>query len=81
LDEPAAGMNPRETNELEDMIRRICKEDHIAILMIEHDMRMVMNVSDRIIVLDYGKKIAEGSPGEIRNNSLVIKAYLGEDDG
>ena len=80
LDEPAAGMNPRETNELEALIRRICKEDRLAVLMIEHDMKMVMSVSDRIVVLDYGRKIAEGTAGEIRNDPRVIKAYLGEDD-
>jgi len=81
LDEPAAGMNPRETHELEAMIRCICTEDQVAVLMIEHDMKMVMSVSDRIVVLDYGKKIAEGAPEEIRNNPAVIKAYLGEDEG
>ncbi len=80
LDEPAAGMNPRETAELEDMIHRICMDDHIAVLMIEHDMKMVMSVADRIVVLDYGKMIAEGTPEEIRNNEAVIKAYLGEDE-
>ncbi len=80
LDEPAAGMNPRETAELEDMIRGICTEDQMAILLIEHDMRIVMSVSDHIVVLDYGERIAEGTAGEIRGNPLVIKAYLGEDE-
>lgn len=80
LDEPAAGMNPRETGELEETIRRICDEERIAVLMIEHDMKIVMSVSNRIIVLDYGEKIAEGTAGEIRMNPKVIKAYLGEDN-
>jgi len=80
LDEPAAGMNPRETKELEEVIRQICDEKRIAVLMIEHDMKIVMSVSDRIIVLDYGEKIAEGTAGEIRVNPEVIKAYLGEED-
>jgi branched-chain amino acid transport system ATP-binding protein len=79
LDEPAAGMNPRETAELEALLCRIRKEEKISILMIEHDMRMVMSLSNRIFVLDYGEKIAEGSALEIRNNPVVIKAYLGED--
>jgi len=79
LDEPAAGMNPRETQELKELIDRIRNEEGISILMIEHDMKMVMGVSDRIFVLDYGEKIAEGTPGEIRENPVVIKAYLGED--
>ena len=79
LDEPAAGMNPRETDELEELIVRIRNEAKISILMIEHDMRMVMSLSDRIIVLDYGKKIAEGTAAQIMENQIVIKAYLGED--
>ena len=79
LDEPAAGMNPRETNELEALISRIRCKEKIAILMIEHDMRIVMSISDRIIVLDYGEKIAEGTAAEIRENPVVIKAYLGEE--
>jgi len=79
LDEPAAGMNPRETDELEALIIRIRNEEKISILMIEHDMRIVMSISDRIIVLDNGEKIAEGTVVEIRGNPVVIKAYLGED--
>ena len=79
LDEPAAGMNPRETDELEALLVRIRNEEKISILMIEHDMRMVMSLSNRIFVLDYGEKIAEGTAAEIRKNPIVIKAYLGED--
>jgi branched-chain amino acid transport system ATP-binding protein len=79
LDEPAAGMNPRETDELEALLLRIRNEEKISILMIEHDMRMVMSLSNRIFVLDYGEKIAEGTAVEIRKNPVVIKAYLGED--
>ncbi len=79
LDEPAAGMNPRETDELRELIDRIRNDKAISVLMIEHDMKMVMGISDRIFVLDYGKKIAEGTPEEIRENPVVIKAYLGED--
>jgi branched-chain amino acid transport system ATP-binding protein len=79
LDEPAAGMNPRETDELEELIMKIRSDQRIAILMIEHDMRMVMSISNRIIVLDYGEKIAEGTAAEIWENPTVIKAYLGEE--
>ncbi len=79
LDEPAAGMNPRETADLEELILKIRNEEKIAILMIEHDMRMVMSISNRIFVLDYGKKIAEGTATEIWENPVVIKAYLGEE--
>ena len=79
LDEPAAGMNPRETDELEELIMKIRSDQRIAILMIEHDMRMVMSISNRIIVLDYGEKIAEGTAAEIWENPIVIKAYLGEE--
>ena len=79
LDEPAAGMNPQETRELDELITRIRDEENISILLIEHDMKLVMSLSDRIIVMDYGKKIAEGIPEEIKNNPVVIKAYLGEE--
>lgn len=78
LDEPAAGMNPQETQELVDLIHEIAAENQ-SILLIEHDMKLVMNLSDRIFVMDYGRKIAEGTPAEIRVNPAVIKAYLGED--
>jgi len=79
LDEPAAGMNARETRELDELIVRIRDQESISILLIEHDMKLVMSLSDRIYVVDYGKKIAEGTPLEIKNNPAVIKAYLGED--
>jgi len=79
LDEPAAGMNPQETQELNNLIKTICNNDGLAILLIEHDMKMVMSLSDHIFVMDYGKKIAEGTPTEIARNPEVIKAYLGED--
>ena len=77
LDEPAAGMNPQETASLKHVIRRIRDELGITIVLIEHHMKVVMEISDRITVLDYGKKIAEGTPSEIRDNPEVIKAYLG----
>lgn len=79
LDEPAAGMNPRETGELDELITRLRDENNISILMIEHDMKLVMSLSDRIFVMDYGRKIAQGTPSDIINNPVVIKAYLGED--
>ena len=79
LDEPAAGMNPQETKDLERLILDIRKEFNISIMLIEHDMKMVMSMSDRIYVLDYGRMIADGTPEEIAANPDVIKAYLGED--
>jgi len=77
LDEPTAGMNPRETEETMALIRRLRDERGITIVLIEHDMKVVMNISDIISVLDYGQKIAEGTPLEIRTNPRVIEAYLG----
>ena len=79
LDEPAAGMNPQETKELMEMIRWIRKEFNLSILLIEHDMGLVMGVCERIYVLEYGMKIAEGTPEEIKHNKSVIEAYLGEE--
>ena len=78
LDEPAAGMNPQETGELDELISRI-REDGLSILLIEHDMKLVMSISDRIFVMDYGRRIATGTPEEVRANPAVISAYLGEE--
>ena len=77
LDEPAAGMNPQETEDIIRLFRNIRDEKGITILLIEHDMRVVMNISEDICVMDYGEKIAEGTPAEIRANTRVIEAYLG----
>ncbi len=80
LDEPAAGMNPQETRELDERIVRIRDEEGVAILLIEHDMRLVMSLAERIVVMDSGRKLADGVPVEIRNNPEVIRAYLGDMD-
>ena len=80
LDEPAAGMNPQETQELTDFIRQIREEYRLSIFMIEHHMDLVMQISDRIYVLDFGKLIAQGPPEAIQNDQRVIDAYLGVAD-
>jgi branched-chain amino acid transport system ATP-binding protein len=80
LDEPAAGLNPRESEGLNQLLLSIRDKDDVAILLIEHDMSVVMGISDQIVVLDYGVKISDGSPEHVRNDPAVIRAYLGVED-
>ena len=77
LDEPAAGLNSRESEELNALLRSIRDTNNVGVLLIEHDMSVVMEISDHVIVLDYGRKISDGTATEVRNDPAVIKAYLG----
>ncbi len=79
LDEPAAGLNPQETRDLDRLINELRAENDVAVLLIEHDMSLVMGISDEILVMEYGRPIANGAPEQIRNDPQVIKAYLGEE--
>ena len=78
LDEPAAGLNPRETEELKELIATLRDEDGMTVLLIEHDMKLVMSISDHIVVINQGRPLADGTPQDVRNHPEVIKAYLGE---
>ncbi|WP_417782392.1 ABC transporter ATP-binding protein [Terasakiella pusilla] len=80
LDEPAAGLNPKETLEMNELFHFIKEEEKIGLLLIEHDMSMVMEVSDHVVVIDYGRKISDGTPDHVKNDPAVIRAYLGEEE-